>query len=453
MVEIPLEPFLKYPKIYQNLIRSTLQAGLDSVDPYTGVLREMGKSKNIHQWKMDNSQDIILIAFGKASFPMASAAITYLGDDIRAGIIITKIDNSQYKFDNRFTVLEGGHPEPNGNSVEAGELIRKLITESNSNTKVLCLISGGGSALVANPKDAVTLHDTIELNQTLLSHHLSIEGINTIRKSIDEFKGGGLARWIDEREADVYILSDIVSGELDQVASGPTYPVRHKSSKALKVVNENGLKDRIPKKIMDYLIHSATLEVGTETEKSNNRFTIISHRVIGDLTTASSAMARKAEEFNYPVTIHYPWLQCDLESGAELLGKAIINEIKKGKRAIHIWGGELTVEKSGSGTGGRNTHLELMLTTKLADLPGFIFISFATDGDDGNSKAAGVVIDGKTYTKIMQRHINLEYYLNNFDSGSLFKLTGDLINTGPTGTNVNDLFIAIIDPEIGHTGE
>ena len=442
MTPVPADPLDQLPLKYASTIRRMLEAALDSVDPEKCVSRFIVKNPDLFSGK-----EYQLIAIGKAAAAMSRGAVAVLGKLVKGGIIVTKYPPDQ-DLDPQFEIILSGHPNPNQMSIEASKQIQRFVEVCEPQQQIICLISGGGSALVVQPIEGITLEDYAGVNQALLDHHLPIEAVNTIRKSLDQFKGGGLAEWMDGKAAITLILSDVVSNILEQVASGPTFPVKNRSITAIQLLRRYRLVQKIDPKVFKILRKNAKFEAEKQNDHSGSRPKPVPTFAVGDLEIAKQAAKLIGTRDGYDMVIHKQPLRCSVENASKSICSVIRKELNRKRFAIHIWGGEVTVHAASKGSGGRNTHLALLVMDDMKEETGYGFISFATDGDDGNSHSSGALVSSKTYTNSMQRCFNTEYYLNNYCSAELFEQLGALIKTGPTGTNVNDLYIAILSNEI-----
>jgi hydroxypyruvate reductase len=432
-------------RMVETIIRNILQASDPAVSVRSNISFRNGAinlAESAHLLPIP--EGIRLVSIGKAAFMMGKAAVEILGDKIIGGLVIGKAIPTDIDLPQSIRIMQGGHPIPDGQSLQAGQALRDFLQQSYPNLPVLFLISGGGSSLVTCPPDGITLDDLANLNRVLVGNHLAIDEINIIRKHLDLVKGGGLLRWLDGTPSLSLILSDVVSGQLEMVASGPTMSDRSTFHDALSILEQKNLTASIPLAIPGYLkdgssgLHPETIK--PEELPPGNHINV----EIGSLKKALKAAGSVCQEFGWePVSSAEP-----IEGPVENVSERLIREIQKYSNRHQlalIYGGEATVNPNRKGKGGRNTHLAYLLAEPLQKYPGVTVITFATDGEDGNCPACGAVVDNHTYTKSMQLGMDFSYYGDNFDSYSFFEKLNDLIVTGPTGTNVNDILIILIE--------
>jgi hydroxypyruvate reductase len=368
------------------------------------------------------SGPVAVIAIGKAAAAMARGAVSALGEQLEAGLLITKTEHgdADLQADRRFRCLESAHPEPDARSLQAGEALLSFIAEQPMERRLLFLISGGTSALVEVLPEGVTLDDLQRVNRWLLGSGLDITAINQVRKALSAIKGGGLLRWLRGRELICRAISD-VPGDLPQViGSGLLFPSPRNELPNLPAWIQT-LLSRLPK-----LVAPETVAVDMQ--------------LVATLAQAKQAAARKARELGYEVVLHPPALAGD----AHDTGQALARQLCAAPPALHIWGGETTVRlPEHPGRGGRNQHLALAAATVLAGQDDCWLLAAGTDGSDGPTTAAGALVDGATQGRGEAAGINADNALAAADAGSFLRASGDLIHTGPTGTNVMDLVLGL----------
>jgi glycerate 2-kinase len=409
-----------------------LSAALEAVDP-AAAIRRATSSLNLN---LDPGGRIFVIAIGKASVPMAESLAGILGDKLFAGLVITK--HASAKFHSPFTVLEGGHPVPDERSLAAGTKIRELVSGLTAADLVLCLISGGGSALVASPVDGIALPDLQSLTADLLACGARVDEINTLRRHLDVLKGGGLARLAAPARVVSLILSDVVGSLLEAIASGPTAPDPTTCADALSILERYSLSHK----------HAQIVNVlgrVSETPKLGDPiFEKVSNRIVGDNLIAAQAALRQAETEGFNPYL----LRTDLQGKAREVAVDLCRTLRWSwqtgepvhRSACIVVGGETTVTLCPHpGRGGRNTELALASVTELANFPNVMLVTLATDGEDGPTDAAGAVVTGETFRRAHEWGVNPSDFLARNDSYTFFESLGDLLKPGSTGTNVNDL--------------
>lgn len=460
-----------------NTIKAIFSAGLNAVDPLVIV---RGYSDMIRRIFFNNRfKHLLLTGFGKASFQMARALEeSPVGNLISEGIVITKyghaisekaedekIGNSEAEnlstsqplslstsqsIKSPIKVYEAGHPIPDENGLNATKKIIELLRTADKNTLVLCLVSGGGSALLVSPYNGITLNEKQHITELLLKAGADITELNTVRKHISGIKGGRLAEIAHPAKVVSLMISDVIGDKPDVIASGPTSPDLSTFDEALKIIDRFALNKKTPASIMDILNKGALGQI-TETPKSGNPvFNNVTNIIIGNNRLALEAAKEKAEALGFKAEIIFNTISGEArEAGKWLAGKAIKTKTSEAQRhkgtKCLISGGETTVTVAGKGKGGRNTELALSFAMEIDGKEGITLLSAGTDGTDGPTDAAGAVVDGKTISKAKSLGLNPDDYLKNNDSYNFFKKINSLLITGPTGTNVMDLQIIIVE--------
>jgi len=371
-------------------ITAILAAAIDAVEPGKLVLDYLQKAD------LPNHDRVFLLGIGKASEAMTRAAAGFLGDYSEA-LVITKSTSHQER--KRMTVIEGGHPVPDQRSLAAGQAALDFVSGLKENDLLVCLISGGGSALVTVPRDGITLEEIRMQTASLLAGGAAIHEINARRRQLDRIKAGGLARMTRARVLGL-ILSDVIGNSLETIASGLTVD----PSLGRRVQNV----------------------------------------IVGDIRIAAGAAQKQAGLMGFDSDI----LDLGLQGEAREVGLQLAARLKRERRDRKapfclIAGGETTVKVQGGGRGGRNQELALAAVDELSGLKNVLFVSLATDGDDGPTDSAGAVVDGDTHRRAEGLGMSASGYLSRNDSYSFFDPLGDLIKCGYTGTNVNDLVFLV----------
>lgn len=361
----------------------------------------------------------IMIALGKAAYTMAKETLEQVKVD--KGLVVTKYGHSQGPLKNT-EIIEAGHPILDDNSVKGANTAIEMCSNLTADDTVIILVSGGGSALFEAP--LVTLEELQDVNSQLLKCGANINEINTIRKRLSKVKGGRFAEICSPAKVIDIILSDIINDPLDMIASGPAYPDASTTEDALNIVSKYNLK--LNDKIMD-LLHRDTVK------KLDNVETYIT----GNNEELKQAAKKKAEELGYKVVYVKEALTSEVKEAAKYMESLIDMHLNDGEDVAIVTGGELVVEIKGDGLGGRNQELACRLAPYLKDKNACVF-AVGSDGTDGPTDAAGGYADSDSL------HPGIEEYLNNNDSYHYLENFGGLIKTGPTGTNVCDLYCALI---------
>ncbi|KXB03521.1 hypothetical protein AKJ47_02100 [candidate division MSBL1 archaeon SCGC-AAA261G05] len=424
-----------------------------SVNPSSAVhhrLRLEGEKLIVGNQEFDLSETgkIIVAGGGKASGKMAEALEEILGYKITEGVInIPEGTASKYNL-GKIELVEAGHPLPTEGSVRGAEKIMGLVSDLDSQDLVICLLSGGGSALMTLPVDGVTLDELQETTQLLLKSGASIQEVNSVRKHLSKIKGGQLARAIHPARSITLIISDVVGDRLDTIASGPTYPDSTTYPDALEVIEKYGLTNQVPESVSKRL-KSGVEGKAPETPKPEDEcFSNAVHEIIASNSDAVKAAEAVGKSHGFNVSILTTKMQGEArEVGSELadIAKKVIEKREPVSRpTLLISGGETTVTVKGEGKGGRNQELTLSAAMNIAGLEKVTVASFSTDGVDGPTDAAGAVADGFTLERAEQSGLNPENYLERNDSYNFFKEIGELIIIGPTRTNVMDVTVLFV---------
>lgn len=407
---------LKDPRVLR-----ILSAALEAVEPYKAVQKHL---PNL-------SGRVYGLAIGKASIPMLAALAEHY--PLSGALAISKHASALSR--NLFPVFTGSHPIPDSRSLEAGTRVLDFVSPLHEADTLVCLISGGGSALVTAPYEGITLEDMQALTSLLLACGARIDEINTIRRSLDRVKGGGLARATQAKIISL-ILSDVIGNPLEAIASGPTFPNPTTNADALAILEKYRLIDRTPITIYELLTSASPL--------AGDGGGSVMNIIIGDNRLAAQAALEHAQHEGFYSEILTSELQGEAREVGITMAKRLRDEIAKQPRPFClIAGGETTVTLRGNGKGGRNQELALAAVNELKGLENVMLIALASDGDDGPTDAAGAVVTGKTYQRAERLGVDAADYLSRHDAYVFFDKLNDLLKTGPSGTNVNDLIFLI----------
>ena len=392
---------------------------------------------------------VLLVGAGKAGAPMAQAAAAILGEHLSQGLVIVKEgytdQSSQLP---PYTVIEAGHPVPDERGVQGALRIRELLGQAQADDLVICLISGGGSALLVSPVEGVSLADLQDLTGALLGCGASINEINTLRKHLEQLKGGGLARLAAPAQVAALALSDVIGDPLEVIASGPTSPDPSTFQEAMDILKRYGLLEKAPSGVLAHL-RRGLAGAASETPKAEDKiFANVHNVIIGSNRQAAQAALEMAQSVGYNTLLLTTRLQGEARQAGRFLAAIARQTAVSGqplsKPACLITGGETTVTLSssaaqGGSLGGRNQELALGAASDLAGLPGVLLVTLATDGGDGPTDAAGAAVTGETLQRARQLGLDPQDFLERNDAYHFFERLGDLLKTGPTNTNVNDL--------------
>ena len=408
-----------------------------------------------------NCKDIVVTGFGKASFQMAKSFEKSIPPGlISGGILITKYGHAESPgsgaqdgvpgFTNKIKVFEAGHPLPDENGLKATGEVINLLKNLNGHTLIVCLISGGGSALFVYPYNGITLEDKQISTDLLLKAGADINELNAVRKHISGVKGGRFVEIAYPAKVFALIISDVLGDKLDVIASGPTSPDRSTFRDALNVVDKYKLKAQMPGSVIDILNRGREGLVPETPKGGDPVFHHVKNIIIGNNQKVLDAAKDEAQALGFEAEIIASNISGEARDvGRWFAGRAseIRNALtlkKEKKQVCLISGGETTVTVRGSGKGGRNTELALGFAREIEDTQGITFLSAGTDGTDGPTDAAGAIVDGSTIGKAKSLGLNPDEYLANNDSYNFFKHIDSLFVTGPTGTNVMDVQILLI---------
>ena len=429
-----LRPVNPYGAV-QNFVRvkdDQLILGKDGADPTTLDLKQFDR--------------ISLVGGGKATAPMAKAMEDLLGDRIHKGLI-----NVKYGFTEKLSVtqtVEASHPLPDENGIKGTEVILDFLAKATDKDLVISLISGGGSALLCQPAQGITLSEKQTVTGMLLDCGASINEINTIRKHISAAKGGQMARAAFPATVVNLMLSDVVGDKMDVIASGPFVPDPSTFEDALGILQKYDLKG-VPEAIVQRLEDGAQGQIPDTPKAGDPVFLYVSNIIVGSNILALEAAEKKARTFGYNTLILSSLIEGETRDVARV-HCAIAKEVVRSGRPIAkpaciISGGETTVTIRGKGLGGRNQEFCLASAIEIAELPfKVVVLSGGTDGNDGPTDAAGAIVDPFTVTRGREAGMAAGTFLNNNDAYHFFEKTEDLLMTGPTNTNVMDVRLFLI---------
>lgn len=423
-------------------------AGVNGVLPEKLMQSQVKLSGDLLQvaekrFPLSRFRHIYVLAAGKAAASMSRGVEKVLGDKITNGHVVTKYGHGMNL--NYLTLTEAGHPIPDAEGVKGTQKIVNIARKATEDDLVICLISGGASALMADFPEGVTLDDLKRTNELLTKCGANITEINTVRKHLSKIKGGQLARILFPATTVCLILSDVVGDRLDVIASGPTVGDSSSFADALTIIDKYSLQNRLPSSVLHYLLEGADGSIADTPKPDNPVFQNVHNYIIGSNGIALESSAKKAVELGFETHTVTDSIQEDVTETANFILKTIDNQKSAGKKPVCLlFGGEPTVKVSGKGLGGRNQHLALYLATKICCKKNITILCAGTDGTDGPTDAAGAVVDYETATKAVEKGIDPNHYLSNCDSYRFFQQVGGHIITGNTGTNVMDIIVAIV---------
>lgn len=429
------------------------QAALAAVDPAEAVYKHVSRvgdqilvadcSYNLREFDR-----VLLIGAGKAAMPMADAVSEVLRDRLSGGVIITKYHHVDRLLPDQIRVHEAGHPVPDQHSVDATRDLAALLNQATPHDLIFCVISGGGSALLTLPAEGISLDDLQATTQLLLRAGATIHEINTLRKHLDSVKGGGLARLAHGAPIVTLILSDVIGDDLSVIASGPTVPDPSTFVAAWQIVEQLDLADQLPPAVCVRLRRGAAGEIADTPKPGDPLFTKVQTVIIGSNAQAAQAAEKAARQLKLNPLLLTTQAQGEAREVAKVAA-AIAQEIARYNRPVPkpacvILGGETTVTLKGRGLGGRNQEIALAAAIAIDGLPTTLIAALGTDGTDGPTDAAGAIATGETIGRARSIGLKAQTHLAGNDAYHFFQLLGDLIITGPTGTNVNDLLFILV---------
>ena len=427
------------------------KAGISAVDPEICVRQSLVLVKNMLHIKdssfcLDDIRRVYLIGAGKASAAMARAAETILGDRIHDGLVITKYDHGVPL--HKCRLMEAGHPLPDENGCRATDELLSLVSSAGPRDLIICMISGGGSALTPAPAKGICLADKQETTRLLLSCGATIHEINTIRKHLSHIKGGQLCRSVQGAHVVSLILSDVIGDNLDIIASGMTTADTGTFEDCRNILNHHSLWEAVPPSVRRHIEAGGMGKIPETPKPGDALFDKVDNYIVGSLSDALNAAEKEAVKAGFYPIVLSSMIQGEAGEVAKVLC-AVAGEVKLANRPVPrpacvLSGGETTVILKGKGTGGRNMELALAAAMAMKNMHNVMMLSAGTDGTDGPTDAAGAFADGSTVTRAVALGLSAEQSLVDNNSYVFFQELGDLFITGPTRTNVMDMQIILI---------
>ena len=437
----------------RELALGALNEAIVSADP-ARVVKERVKLEghqllvNTENYDLTKVNRIFVIGGGKGCVRMAVGIQEVLDGRITAGYLnVLRGTATGSQIDHRIKLNEASHPLPDEAGVAGARKMKELVKDAEENDLVICLISGGGSALIPLPKEGVTLDDEKTITKALLDAGATINETNSVRKHLSAIKGGWLAKSAGKADILTLIISDVVGDPLDVIASGPTVPDTTTYADAISVLRKYRLWERTPDHIQKMLSDGSAGKIAETPKPGDEAFSRVRNYVLFNGRQACEAASSYMRKHGIASSI----LSTTLEGEASQIG-ATIGSIAKEmalwnspltKPAAVLAGGETTVSVRGKGIGGRNQEVTLAAALKIASIEAVAVASIGTDGIDGPTDAAGAIADGKTITRAEAAGLSATDYLVNNDSYHFFTKLKDRVVTGPTGTNVNDIAVIV----------
>ncbi|MCD4675018.1 MAG: glycerate kinase [Desulfobacula sp.] len=425
--------------------------GLAAVDPKTCIHRCCRLEDNVftvnnRAYDLDKFEQIIVLGAGKAGASMACALEEILQDRITAGMVIVKYDHVENL--ERISLVEAGHPMPDKNGVAGAQKLLKTAQKADDKTLVICLISGGGSALMTLPAQGLTLEDKQQATGVLLGCGATIHEINTIRKHLSRIKGGLLAKAVYPAPMICLVLSDVIGDDLDIIASGPCVADPGTFEQCIEIIKTYNIKDQLPKTILQHLKKGSRGLFPETPKKGDPVFENIFHTIIASNIDALLNAEKKAGHLRYNTQILSSMIEGETIDVAAvhtaIAGQILATGHPLKTPACILSGGETTVTIKGAGKGGRNQEFALACALKIKDLEHIVILSAGTDGTDGPTNAAGAIVDHTSVQRAMDTGLIPEQFLKDNNAYPFFDHISDLFKTGATNTNVMDLRIMLI---------
>jgi hydroxypyruvate reductase len=391
---------------------------------------------------------VLVVGAGKASGAMAAAAEEVLGDRIAGGVVAVK--DGHLAPTRRVRLLEAGHPVPDERGAAAARAIHDLVGSAEADDLVLVLISGGGSALTPAPAPPITLAEKQALTRLMLRAGATINELNAVRKHCSLLKGGQLARAAAPARVHSLLLSDVIGDPLDVIASGPTAPDESTYDEALAILVRFGIADQVAPSIRRRLEQGRRGEIPETPKPGDPLFARVTNTVIGNNHLVIEAALRRARALGFAPHLVTRTLEGEAR---ELAGRfvSMARDVRAGTGPLQppcclVAGGETTVKVTGQGSGGRCQEFALAAAIAMAGMPGVVVLAAGTDGSDGPTTAAGAIVDGESAARARALAVDLAARLTDNDANPALAALGDLIVTGPSNTNLLDLYLVLVGP-------
>lgn len=427
------------------------RSGLQAVDPQQAIIRHLALNGHLltvgeRRFNLQDYDRILVVGAGKAVAAMAKAVEDLLGNRISGGVVVVK-DKHGLPL-KKIKVREASHPVPDERGIKGTEEILALVEKAGQRDLVICLISGGGSALFIAPVQGLSLEDKQNATKLLLSCGATIHEFNTVRKHLSRAKGGRLAHMAYPASVISLILSDVVGDDLDIIASGPTVPDPSTFQDAEKILTDYGIWDQLAPPVCDHIRKGSCGRIADTPKPGDAVFQRCSQVLVGTNLQALKAAGQEAQRLGYRTLILSSKVQGEAREAAKFYA-AIAKEILDSNYPLQppacvLCGGETTVTLLGDGRGGRNQEFALAAALAIEGWDPVVVLSGGTDGTDGPTDAAGAVADGKTVMRAREKGMDARDFLRRNDSYHFFQRLDDLIITGPTRTNVMDIYMLLV---------
>jgi hydroxypyruvate reductase len=430
----------------QNLLKSALKAVDPTAAVHTHVRRE-GSILEIDRRRYDLRQyrRVFVVGGGKAAAPMAQAMEETLGDQLTDGVVSVKYGYTGPT--TRVRIEQAGHPIPDEGSVRAADRIAQLLEQAREDDLVIAVLSGGGSALLVAPSKGISLADKRRVTNALLRSGATINEINAIRKHLSLIKGGGMVRLASPATVVTLVLSDVLGDPLDVIASGPTVADTSTFADCWEILTRYDLVDDLPASIATHLKEGLAGRLPDTPKPGDPIFDRTQNVVVASNERAVEAALKQARADGLNALVLSTFVEGEARIVAQVFAAIGLELVRRNRPlarpAAIVAGGETTVTIKGQGRGGRNQEFALAAAIHLEGVEGVTIMAVGTDGSDGPTSAAGAIVDGSTAARARAMGLNPRQALADNDSSGFFQRLGDLIITGPTNTNVNDLYVII----------
>lgn len=434
----------------RRLCLDAFEAALRATDPEKAVetwLRIERGTVQIGNVRTPIDSEIRVVAVGKASAPMLAASLRILGEHIVSGILVSPRNSNVKIADKRIVAFHPNHPIPDQEGIRASRCVLATIETMRANEVLLCLISGGASAMLPAPAASITLEDKRTVTRQLIHSRASIHQINTVRRHLSELKGGRLVERCRAAMIVSLIISDVSGNVPSDIASGMTAADPTTFGDAVSVLEEFNLWNTVPRRVRRHLTQGLTGKIPDTPKPGNRVFTKVHNFVVADNRTACEATRLAFQKNHVLATI----VTSSVDMEARSLGKLLASVARDSEQfggplkapGALVFGGETTVDVKGNGKGGRNQEVVLSSVEGIDGLIGVAVAALGTDGVDGNSPAAGAIAGPQTIVRARRRGLRVHDFAERNDSYNFFRKLNDNIRTGPTGTNVGDLYLLI----------
>lgn len=438
------------PSPIRPLLKKLIVRALASVDARTAVGRAISRNGEEliigrRRYDLCRYERVVVVGAGKATAPMAQAVEQRLGPRLHGGFVVVKYGHGLPT--KRIVVAEAGHPIPDQSGQRAAAKLCAMAAELGRRDLLIVLLSGGASSLLPAPVAGVTLADKQRTTEELLRCGASICEINTVRKHLSRIKGGRLAE-LTEATVVTLILSDVLGDDLSAIASGPTAPDPTTYQDAVAILKRYRIWRAVPQRVRQHLDRGCQGFVSETPKPGSSLFRRVHHHIVGNNAAAVTAVARAAREAGLRTLVHTLALTGEARDAGQRFGAMAREIVREGKPLERpccvVAGGETTVTVTGKGTGGRAQEFAVAAALEIAGLAKVWVMAIGTDGTDGPTDAAGAVVDGDTVARAQRLSVDLAGALKRHNTYPALKRLHQLITTGPTGTNVNDLYLLLV---------